>query len=227
MALYTISDLHLSLNTDKPMHIFGDNWFNHFERIKENWISKVQNDDTVLICGDISWSMKINDGLEDLDWINELPGKKIICRGNHDYWWGSINKLNNLYENTKFIQNNFFTYKDYAICGSRGWTCPNENYTEHDEKILKRELIRMKLSLDAAVKNGYSNLIVMMHYPPVNEKFEESPFTELFEGYKVSKVLYGHLHGPSLCKAFNGNLSGIDYMLTSCDFLNFDPVKIM
>ena len=116
MALYAISDLHLSFSTDKPMDIFGEKWAKHDEKIKENWLKMIKEEDTVLIAGDISWSMKAGDSLADLNWIDNLPGKKIISKGNHDYWWGSISKLNSMYENTKFIQNNFFTYKEYAIC---------------------------------------------------------------------------------------------------------------
>ena len=196
MALYAISDLHLSFSTDKPMDIFGEKWAKHDVKIKENWLKMIKEEDTVLIAGDISWSMKAGDSLADLNWIDNLPGKKIISKGNHDYWWGSISKLNSMYENTKFIQNNFFTYKEYAICGTRGWICPNsEKFTEKDKKIYDRELIRLRLSLDEAKKNGYTKFIVMIHYPPTNDKFEESDFVKIFKEYNVEKVIYGHLHG--------------------------------
>lgn len=226
MALYSISDLHLSLQGDKPMNVFGDNWFMHHEKIKENWFNKINKEDTVLICGDISWSIKIEQGLDDLNWLHELPGRKVLCRGNHDYWWNSINKLNKLYEDIDFIQNNFFTFEDYALCGSRGWNLKTENYTEHDYKILNREIIRMKLSLEAATSKGYKKIIVLMHYPPVNDTFESSPFTELFTSYGVETVLYGHLHGPSLQKVFSGEFQGVNYILTSSDYLNFNPILI-
>ena len=205
MALYAISDLHLSFSTDKPMDIFGEKWAKHDEKIKENWLKMIKEEDTVLIAGDISWSMKAGDSLADLNWIDNLPGKKIISKGNHDYWWGSISKLNSMYENTKFIQNNFFTYKEYAICGTRGWICPNsEKFTEKDKKIYDRELIRLRLSLDEAKKNGYTKFIVMIHYPPTNDKFEESDFVKIFKEYNVEKVIYGHLHGPALSKVLYG-----------------------
>ena len=123
MALYAISDLHLAFNSDKPMGIFGEHWFKHDDKIKNNWLAKITDDDTVLIAGDISWSMKQDESRVDLDWIDSLPGRKIISKGNHDYWWTSISKLNKMYENTNFIQNNYFTYGDYAICGTRGWIC--------------------------------------------------------------------------------------------------------
>lgn len=227
MALYAISDLHLSFASEKPMDVFGMHWYNHDERIKENWIRKISKEDTVLIAGDISWSMKMEDGMTDLQWIHELPGKKIISKGNHDYWWASINKLNKLYENMSFIQNNFFIYEDYAICGTRGWTPMGDKHSEHDEKIYKREQIRLRLSLDKAKLAGYDKKIVMFHYPPVNEKFEPSDFTRIFEEYKVEKVVYGHLHGPSLRNVFQGNFNGVEYIMTSCDYINFDPVRIL
>lgn len=230
MALYAISDLHLALSTDKPMDIFGENWANHHEKIKENWINKISDEDVVLISGDISWSMKKNESVQDLNWINELPGKKYLIRGNHDYWWSSISKLNAMYENMKFIQNNYFTYKDYAICGSRGWICPDsdgQRFTENDEKIYSREQIRLRLSLDAAKKDGYEKVICMIHYPPTNENFQESAFTNIFKEYNVEKVIYGHLHGPALGRVINGMWRGIEYYMTSSDYLKFDPIKIM
>lgn len=227
MGLYAISDLHLSLSSDKPMDVFGEQWYNHDERIKENWIKKITDKDTILIAGDISWSMKIEDGKADLQWIHRLPGRKIISKGNHDYWWGSISKLNSLYEDISFVQNNFFTYENYAICGTRGWTIPGEKYSDHDMKIYNREQIRLKISLDKAVEAGYNKIIVMIHYPPVNDKFENSDFTNIFEQYGVEKVVYGHLHGPSLKHVFEGKQNGIEYIMTSCDYINFDPIKIM
>ncbi len=227
MALYAISDLHLAFTTDKPMDIFGEKWIKHDEKIKENWINKITDEDTVLIAGDISWSMKSSDSKADLDWINDLPGKKIISKGNHDYWWSGISKLNSMYDNTKFLQNNFYAYEDYAICGSRGWILEgSDRFTEKDKKIFNREIIRLRLSLDKAKEAGYEKFIVMIHYPPINEKKEASAFTEIFKEYGVEKVIYGHLHGPSLATAFNGEHEGINYIITSCDYLNFDPIQI-
>lgn len=228
MALYAISDLHLAFTTDKPMDIFGERWLKHDEKIKNNWIEKVKEDDVVLIAGDISWSMRAEDSKVDLDWINALPGKKIISKGNHDYWWSGISKLNSMYEGTKFLQNNFYTYKDYAICGSRGWICPDaDRFGEKDRKIHDREIIRLKLSLDAAKKAGYNKIIVMIHYPPTSEKREESEFVKLFKEYEVEKVIYGHLHGPSLANVLNGEMDGIEYIMTSCDYINFNPKLIL
>lgn len=228
MALYAISDLHLAMDGSKPMGIFGDNWIGHDIKIKKNWESSIRDEDVVLIAGDISWSVNIKEGMLDLDWVSALPGKKYIVRGNHDYWWEKITKLNKLYDNVKFIQNNFFPYEDYAICGSRGWSCPGgENFTMHDDKIYNRELLRLRLSLDAAVSAGYKKYIVMLHYPPTNEKFEDSGFTEILKEYGVEKIIYGHIHGPSLKNVCTGNRDGVEFILTSCDYINFEPIKIM
>lgn len=228
MALYAISDLHLGFDLDKPMDIFGDKWVNHEEKIKSNWEKIVNDDDTVLIAGDISWALKEKDSNSHLIWIDELPGKKIISKGNHDYWWGSITKLNSMFKTTKFIQNNYYSYKDYAICGTRGWICPgSDKFTDKDDKIYKREIIRLRLSLESAKKDGFNKIIVMIHYPPTNEKFQESEFIKIFTEYNVSKVIYGHLHGNALGKVMNGIIDGIDYVMTSSDYLNFIPKLIL
>lgn len=228
MALYAISDLHLAFDLDKPMNIFGKNWTDHEEKIKNNWNNLINTDDTVLIAGDISWAMKETESINDLNWIDELPGKKIISRGNHDYWWGSIKKLNSLYKETKFLQNNFYSYNEYAICGTRGWICrDSDKFTKKDEKIYSRELIRLRLSLEAAKNAGFEKYIVMIHYPPTNEKFEDSDFTKIFKEYKVDKVIYGHLHGASLGRVLNGVVDGIEYIMTSADYLKFCPIKIL
>ena len=228
MALYAISDLHLAFNNDKPMDIFGDKWLNHDAKIKNNWLSKVNEDDMILIAGDISWAMRESESMMDLQWIDDLPGKKIISKGNHDYWWNSITKLNSKFENTKFLQNNYYQYKDYAICGSRGWICPgSDKFTEKDEKIYSRELIRLRLSLDSAKKAGFDKFIVMLHYPPTNEKFEESDIVKIIKEYNVEKVIYGHLHGPALRRVLEGVKDGVEYIMTSGDYIDFDPVKIL
>ncbi|RKD22373.1 hypothetical protein SAMN02745883_00786 [Caminicella sporogenes DSM 14501] len=229
MALFAIGDLHLSFSSNKPMDVFGENWINHTEKIKNNWIKNIKGEDTILIPGDISWAMKLKEAIYDLNWINNLPGKKILIRGNHDYWWTSLSKMNSLFENMMFLQNNYFTYEDYAICGTRGWICPNENkFDEHDKKIYERELHRLRLSLNAAVKDGYDKFIVMTHYPPTNEKFEKSGFIEIYEEYKVEKVVYGHLHDLDSFEAgLKGVLNGVEYILTSCDYLNFNPIRIL
>ncbi len=229
MALFAISDFHLALSGDKPMDIFGQHWHMHHEKIKINWLNLINKDDTVLIAGDISWSMNIEDGLKDLEWIHNLPGRKIFVKGNHDYFWTSINKLNNLYEDMKFIQNNFFPYKQFAICGTRGWNNPDsDDFSSHDEKIYKRELIRLKLSLDDATRNGYKQIIVMMHFPPFTDFKLDNEMIKLIKEYKVEKVIYGHLHGVAKEKyPIEKSNSEVTYILTSCDCINFTPIKIM
>lgn len=228
MALYAISDLHLSLSAEKPMDIFGENWYKHHEKIKANWLESITEEDTVLIGGDISWSMKIEDGKKELQWIHELPGKKIIIKGNHDYWWSSISKLNSMFDDMNFIQNNHFNYEDIGICGTRGWICPGtDRFEEADLKIYNRELNRLRLSLDSARKAGYTKIIAMIHYPPTNEKFEDSGFTEIFKEYSIEKVIYGHLHGPFYYKVLNGVKGDTEYILTSCDYINFKPIRLI
>ncbi|BAH08237.1 hypothetical protein CKR_3186 [Clostridium kluyveri NBRC 12016] len=228
MALFAISDLHLDITGNKPMGIFGYNWIEHDVKIKKNWIDNISGEDTILVAGDISWSMNIKSGFGDLEWIHNLTGRKILVKGNHDYWWSSITKLNNLYKDMNFIQNNFFVYEDYAICGTRGWICPgSENFSTHDNKIYNRELLRMKNSLNSAVKAGYSKFIAMIHYPPIGEKFMHSDFKCMFEKYGVEKVIYGHLHGESLSKSITGVINGVEYILTSTDYINFNPIRVL
>ena len=228
MSLYAISDLHLALNGEKPMGIFGENWINHHEKIKNNWLNKITKEDTVLISGDISWAMNLEDSKVDLDWVHNLPGEKIMIKGNHDYWWGSISKLNGIYSDMHFIQNNFFPWRDYAICGTRGWICPtNEGFTEEDQKIYLREINRMELSIKSALLAGFNKIIFMLHYPPVNEDLEKSGFMEMLKKYNVEKVVYGHIHGPFQGKELKGYVEGIEYLFTSCDYLDFNPILIV
>ncbi|CEQ28708.1 metallophosphoesterase [Paraclostridium sordellii] len=229
MSLYAIGDLHFSTAVNKPMNIFGDNWENHEKKIIGSWNSKVNKNDTVLIVGDTSWGINMDEATFDLDIIHNLPGKKIYVKGNHDYWWTTVAKLNKLYEDMSFLQNNFYSYNEYAICGTRGWICPNDvKFTEDDEKIYKREAHRLKLSLDAAKKAGFEKVIVITHYPPTNDKLEPSLFTDIYEEYKVEKVIYGHLHGKESFKmGLEGIREGVEYKLVSCDYVDFNLVKIM
>ena len=229
MSLYAIGDLHFSTAVNKPMNIFGDNWDNHEEKIINSWKSQVKDDDTVLVVGDTSWGINMNEAEQDLDIIHQLPGKKIFVKGNHDYWWTTVTKLNKLYEDMSFLQNNFYSYKDYAICGTRGWICPNDfKFTQEDEKIYKREAHRLKLSLDAAKKAGFKKIVVIIHYPPTNDKLEPSLFTNLYEEYCVEKVVYGHLHGKESFKmVLEGLRNEVEYKLVSCDYTNFNIIKIM
>ena len=229
MALYAIADLHFSFSTDKPMDIFGENWKNHSQKIIENWKNIVTDEDTVLLPGDLSWGMRIDEAAADLDVIYALPGRKILLGGNHDYWWKSSSKLEARYPGMRFMKNDFDTYEGWAVCGTRGWLCPNDvRFTEQDNKIYEREQVRLKLSLDAAMRKGVENIILMMHYPPMNDKKEDSAFTELFKEYPIKKVVYGHLHGAdSHATAFEGERYGVTYELVAADYIDFCPKRIL
>lgn len=229
MSLFSIADLHLSISKEKPMDIFGGWWINHTETLKKNWISSISEADSVIIPGDISWALKFEEAKQDLDWLAALPGKKILVKGNHDLWWTSIHKLINLYESIEFIQNSSAVYEDYALCGTRGWLCPGESgFDAHDDKIYRRELGRLRFSLESAKNRGLKKVIGILHFPPTNEKLESSGFTELFETYKVEKVVYGHLHGEEAYKyGLQGDCNGVDYRLTACDFLACKPLQLL
>lgn len=229
MSLYAIGDLHFSTSVNKPMNIFGNNWDDHEIKIIDSWRLKVKPEDTVLVLGDTSWGINLEEAKSDLDIISKLPGQKFFIKGNHDYWWTTVTNLNKLYDNCKFMQTNFYEYGEYAICGGRGWICPNDvKFDSKDEQIYKREENRIRISLEAARKNGYEKIIVVTHYPPTNDKLEESLFTRLYEEYKVEKVIYGHLHGRESFKmGLKGIRNGVEYILASCDYLNFDLIKIL
>ena len=230
MNIYAISDLHLSTLSPKPMDVFGGNWEGHFEKIKKDWLTVVKEDDVVLICGDISWAMKLEDALPDLQALAPLPGKKVFIRGNHDYWWHGISKLRALAPNESFIflQTDAVKIGNFVFIGSRGWTSPGSpDYTEQDNKLYLREAERFKLALkDGArlAENGEEK-IVLIHYPPFNLKTEDTLFTQAFEKEGVKKVIFGHIHGHAYFPLkFEKN--GIEYFLTSCDKTQFKLVKI-
>ena len=229
MSLYAIGDLHFSTSVNKPMNVFGNNWDKHEEKIIDSWKLKVKPEDTVLVLGDTSWGINLEEAKSDSDIISELPGQKYFVKGNHDYWWTTVTNLNKLYDNCKFMQTNFYEYGEYAICGGRGWICPNDvKFDSKDEQIYKREENRIRISLEAARKSGYEKIIVVTHYPPTNDKLEESIFTRLYEEYKVEKVIYGHLHGRESFKmGLKGIRNGVEYILASCDYLDFDLIKIL
>ncbi len=228
MNFFAISDLHLSFYKNKPMDIFGDIWKNHYCKIKKYWIEYIKNNDVVFIPGDVSWAKNAIEFKPDIEFIHSLPGKKFFVSGNHDYWWNSTAALNEMYDDMFFLKNNYYPFEDFALCGTRGWLCPNDTYfTVHDEKIYKREVGRLKLSLDLAVKNGFEKIIVMMHYPFTNDKCENSLFIETLKNYPVKKAIYGHLHGnDNFYSSLLGNINGIEYFLVSSDFLKFKPIKI-
>ncbi len=228
MMIYAIGDLHLSTDGLKPMDIYGGQWIRHVERLREKWISLVGVDDLVIIPGDISWALKRKDAEGDLNWIAGLPGKKVLIRGNHDLWWTSITKLNEFHPSMFFLQNNSYILGETAICGSRGWICPGDtDFTGHDEKIYKRELGRLRLSLESAKGQGASEIIGAMHYPPANDRDEGSGFMDLFEEYGVRQVVYGHLHGEDAhLRGVHGSKNGVSYKLVSCDYLKCCPLLI-
>ncbi len=230
MAIYGISDLHLSFGIDKPMDIFGSNWENHEQKVKENWIKKVKEDDLVLLPGDFSWAMYMEEAKKDFEYLNELPGTKLLLKGNHDYWWTSLLKMReflkeNNFKNIDFIHNNSYLWEDKIIVGTRGWSEQEENA----EKIIRRENIRLELSL----KNGIEQfgedkeIIVCMHYPPFNRYEElELNFIKTMKKYNVTKCIYGHIHGDAHKDAMQGIIDGIEFKMISSDYTNFDLVQI-
>lgn len=223
MKLFAISDLHLSEHTPKSMEIFGAHWSGHWEKIKADWEARVAGEDIVLVCGDLSWAMKLQEALPDLNAICRLPGRKILLKGNHDYWWSSASKVQAaLFNGTQILQNGHFAMDDYLIVGTRGWTVPLGTAAPDDEAIYRRESIRLALSIQGAANLHEGRKIVgMMHYPPFNERRQPSEFTRQFEEAGVNKVVYGHLHGESLAKVFEGVLNGVEYIMVSCDYTDF------
>lgn len=228
MNLFAIGDLHLSYSKHKPMDLFGVHWKAHEEKIKKQWEELVTDEDVVLIPGDISWAMRLKEATKDLEWLEQLPGKKICIKGNHDYWWDRTGILNKLYKSLYFLQNTAYWIGDLAICGTRGWALLNPDMrTEADEKMIHRECIRLKLSLEEACKKGCREIWVLLHYPPCGENQSPSPFIELMKQYPVKRVIYGHLHDEAAWKkALIGNYDGISYHLVSADYLGFRPFWI-
>lgn len=226
MQIYAIADLHLSLTSEKPMDVFGEAWRGHVEKLERNWRERVQEDDLVLIPGDISWAMQLSAALPDLLFIGNLPGKKILLKGNHDYWWSAIGRVRSaLPVNMRALQNDSFVDNGVGICGSRGWLCPgNSNFTSDDEKIYHRELDRLSLSLRSLPES--ETKIAMLHFPPFSDKERASGFTELLEAAGVNIVVYGHLHGEANRYAFEGEKNGILYHCVAADKLDFTPKLI-
>ena len=233
MRVYAIGDLHLPGGDLKPMDVFGPHWENHFERISESWRASVSDEDLVLVPGDISWAMQLADAAADLRRIAQLPGTILILRGNHDYWWSSLTQLrSNLPENMHAVQNDAYDAGDVVFCGTRGWTLPQPGSAEtadgpagtQDEKIYRREVMRLEMSLQAARRlAGERPVFAMMHYPPLLPEYARSgtEFTRLLTQYGVCRCVYGHLHGPSVQRGYNGLYNGVQYDLVSCDALRF------
>ena len=230
MNIYAIGDLHLSTSSLKPMDVFGGNWEGHFEKIKSDWLNVVKEDDIVLICGDISWAMKLDEAKPDLAELAPLTGKKIFIRGNHDYWWSGIGKVRAAApdENFYFLQTDAVKIDKYVIVGSRVWTSPGSpDFTAQDEKLYLREAERFRLAFAEAesLKQEGDELIAMIHYPPFNLKNQETLFTQLFEQHGVNKAVFGHIHGAAYFP-LKTEKNGIEYHLTSCDKTGFKLVKI-
>lgn len=230
MKVFAISDLHLSINNSKPMDIFGPVWEGYLDKIFSQWKEKVGEEDIVLMAGDLSWAMKLEEVVADLNLLKDLPGKKVIIRGNHDYWWKSISSLRAILpENFYAIQNDSIRFDGLVLCGTRGWKGVEKNMTlsAEDQKIFDREVLRLEMTLKDAQKlrKEGDKLICMMHYPPVSFAREDSPFSELIDKYNVDIVVYGHLHGyKNVTKSFIKN--DIFYFLTSCDEVDNNIVEI-
>lgn len=228
MSLFALSDLHLSLaNENKSMEIFRG-WENYTERISKNWKKIISPDDTVVLGGDISWSIGLSAAVKDFGFINALPGKKIILKGNHDYWWSTMARMNafiaeNKFDTISMLRNNCYTVGKYAVCGTRGWLydCGGEK----DEHILKREAGRLEMSIAAAEKTGLEPA-VFLHYPPVYGEYVCTEITDVLERHKISRVWYGHIHGPGRYHTVS-EYKGIHFRLISCDCVDFTPVLIV
>ncbi len=234
MSIYAIADLHLSFLHNKPMNIFGDNWDNHAEKIKYNWIEKVKNEDYVILLGDFSWEMHLEDTKLDFGYLDSLPGKKILLKGNHDYWWTTVAKMNNFikeneFTNIDFLYNNSYLVENKIIVGTRGWNILD---TESNSKMIKRENVRLEISIqDGINKFGKDKeIIAFLHYPPISkisiECGEKTEFVKTLEKYNISKCYYGHLHGRAHKDAVEGKIQGIEYKLISADYINFNLLKI-
>lgn len=224
MALYAMGDLHLCLGAPKPMDVFGGAWVGYMEKLKQG-LSVITEKDTLVLMGDLSWALDLNSAVADFAWINEIPGRKIILKGNHDYWWSTQAKftkfcLENGFSDLNLLNNNCFFYDDWAICGTRGWFFEEERSGDHDEKVFRRELIRLEASLKAA---GDREKMVFLHYPPRYKGYTCREILDLLESYGVRQCFYGHLHGASHKLAMEGTWDGIEYRLLSADYLNFQP----
>lgn len=230
MSIYAIGDLHLSFANPKPMNIFGNNWNNHEEKIKLDWISKVKEEDTVVLPGDFSWAMNLKDTKKDFEYINNLPGRKIMSKGNHEYWWTTVTNIKkflkeNNFSNIDFLYNNSIEVEDKLICGTRGWNLNLESETSN--KIITREENRLENSIqDAINKNLDKEIIVFMHYPPIIKQNLNTGFFKILKKYNIKRCYYAHLHGNSIKEALNGVYDGIEFKLVSADGLDFKLLKI-
>ena len=234
MSIYAIADLHLSFSKNKPMDIFGENWKNHTEKLKENWMKKIEKEDYIILPGDFSWAMYLEETKKDFEYLNSLPGTKILLKGNHDFWWETVTKINKFLEennitNVKILYNNSYLVENRIIVGTRGWNILD---SEEDSKMIKREAIRLELSIQDGIKKYGTNkeIIAFLHYPPIIKDYitnpEKSEIVKILNKYGIKKCYYGHLHGKAHDEAIEGTIEKITYKLISADYLNFEPQKI-
>ena len=228
MALYAIGDLHLCLGAPKPMDVFGGAWVGYMEKLKAG-MSVIGPEDTTVLLGDLSWALDLSGAKEDFAWIDQIPGRKIILKGNHDYWWSTASKFYHFcneqgFSNQYILNNNHYEYNGYGICGTRGWFFEEEKSGTHDEKVFRRELMRLEASLQSA---GDLPKMVFLHYPPRYKGYQCDEILSLLEKYDVRRCFYGHLHGASHALAMEGLWDGIEYKLVSADRLNFQPIQII
>jgi len=227
MALYAIGDLHLSLTVNKPMDVFGPGWANHTERLRDAF-SKLNDEDVVVLCGDSSWGIDFQQSLADFRFIDALPGKKLLLKGNHDYWWNTAAKMNRFFQENditsiQLLHNNCYFYGDYALCGTRGWFYEEER-SGHNEKMRNREVIRLETSLKAG---GDRPKLAFLHYPPLYQGYRCPEILEVLFREKVEVCCYGHLHGVTHNRAIQGHINGTDFHLVAADYLKFQPLKLM
>lgn len=227
MALYAIGDTHLSLSVNKPMDVFGGGWEGYVDKLREGF-SQVGEEDTVVLCGDISWGMSLEDAVQDFAFLNELPGEKWLLKGNHDYWWNTASKMNaffgaNGFDKLHILHNNCAFYGETALCGTRGWFF-EENAAPQSEKVFNREVMRLEASLKAA---GEHEKLCFLHYPPRYQGYLCQEIVDLLERYQVRACYYGHLHGPSHRLAREGYYGNVEYHLVAADYIGFRPKKIL
>ncbi|MGI6334350.1 MAG: metallophosphoesterase [Saccharofermentanales bacterium] len=235
MALFVLADPHLGFGVNKPMAVFGSHWQNHEQRLALEWRKSITDEDTVVLPGDISWAMNLSEALPDLAFLDRLPGRKILLRGNHDYWWSSMKKIqafcadNNLLT-LSFLRNNaLFVPPDWVVCGTRGWIVPGDaDFGPGDEKIYLREIGRLRLSLEAArsIRKPKSRLIACLHYPPFARDLKPTDLTELLEAFSVDICVYGHIHSDQGLNGQAGPPGRVGYQLASADYLNFKPLRL-
>ncbi len=228
MALYAMGDLHLCLGAPKPMDVFGGAWVGYMDKLRVG-LSCITADDTLVLLGDLSWALDLEHAKEDFAFLNDIPGRKIILKGNHDYWWSTVAKFEkfcaeNGFSDMVLLNNNCFEYGNVAICGTRGWFFEESRSSEHDEKVFKRELLRLEASLKAA---GEQEKLVFLHYPPRYKGYACDEILALLEQYGVRQCFYGHLHGPSHALAMEGLWDGVDFKLVAADKLGFSPLLVL